>query len=131
MLVRDFRERGTAVKWTAGTLLQRIGSSVWSVKVQEQVWRRHTNQIKLRHWIDSTQPHAAHRNSDDETQLMAIPDNRSQTMSTSNDKTQTESKPDQPAQCTKHHPSKTPHPPPILRRSDRIRKPVRRLIEEI
>jgi hypothetical protein len=104
VLVRDFRGGGTdQVKWVSGTLLHRLGSCVWSVKVQDKVWRRHANQIQMRRWS----------NSDDF--LLLDPIN---------------------IQPKDDIPEKQDEPPviqdtQILRRSDRVRKPVRRLIQEI
>ena len=53
VLVRDFRRGSDKVKWTAGTLMQRVGRRVWSVQVNEKIWRRHENQLKKRFWEES------------------------------------------------------------------------------
>ncbi|CAF4389078.1 unnamed protein product, partial [Rotaria magnacalcarata] len=55
VVVRDFRHNPNKIEWTPGVLISRQGSRIWNVQVENNVWRRHENQIKIRHW-SSDQP---------------------------------------------------------------------------
>ncbi|CAF4137737.1 unnamed protein product [Rotaria sp. Silwood2] len=50
VLVRDLRVFQTGTKWTPGTLISKSRSRIWSVKIGNNIWRRHENQILNRHW---------------------------------------------------------------------------------
>ncbi|CAF4186494.1 unnamed protein product [Rotaria magnacalcarata] len=50
VIVRDFRHNPNKIEWTPGVLISRQGSRIWNVQVENNVWRRHENQIKIRHW---------------------------------------------------------------------------------
>jgi hypothetical protein len=50
VIVRDFRIDPNKIKWTPGIILNSQGSRIWTIKVDEQIWRRHENQIKHRQW---------------------------------------------------------------------------------
>jgi transposase InsO family protein len=103
VLVRDLRKSPNIVKWIAGTLIRRSGSCMWFVTVDNQVWRRHENQIKVRHWS----------NHED---FMIL----DQTSTKSDDETSSQNNNSSAGQDT-----------PVLRQSSRVKKPVQRLIEEI
>jgi len=105
VIVRDFRKAQDKIKWTPGTLISRIGNRMWNVQVEQQIWRRHENQIKSRSWSDNDDVIVCESESIDKSiseQPVVAPRQSSQT------------KQQQP-----------------LRRSSRIRKPVKRLITEI
>ncbi|CAF1110241.1 unnamed protein product [Adineta ricciae] len=111
VIVRDFRSSQNKIKWVPGILLSRIGNRNWKVQVQQQTWKRHENQIQSRQWstddddvitVDSDQPLASQTN-----------------------------QPQQGSVTRKDPPRQTPIQPQILRRSSRVRKPVKRLIQEI
>jgi hypothetical protein len=76
---------------------------MWFVTVDNQVWRRHENQIKVRHWS----------NHED---FMIL----DQTSTKSDDETSSQNNNSSAGQDT-----------PVLRQSSRVKKPVQRLIEEI
>ncbi|CAF1181326.1 unnamed protein product [Rotaria magnacalcarata] len=102
VLVRDFRKNPSKVEWTSGVLISRIGSRLWSIKVGEQIWRRHENQIRQRYWSTDDDLIVTHQTTesadcDDDSSSCSPPDQQSK----------------------------------VLRRSSRTRKPVHRLIEQI
>jgi hypothetical protein len=101
VIVRDFRNAQNNIKWTSGTLLSQIGTRNWKVQVQHQTWKRHENQIQLRQWTT------------DDDVISIDPDK----ISAPHSNLQQPPQPKQPQQQ--------------LRRSSRIRKPVKRLIQEI
>jgi hypothetical protein len=103
VVVRDLRKSPTTVKWIAGTLIRRAGSCMWFVQVDNMVWRRHENQIKIRHW----------ENDEDFVIL-------DQTTTKLDDKTSSQNNESSFVQDNQP-----------LRRSSRVKKPVKRLIEEI
>jgi len=101
------------VKWTPGVLIDRQGSRIWTVKVENHFLRRHENQILPRQW------------STDEDII-------------SNDSTSTAINTDRPTatttdrkNCSSTSTSSSDEASQVLRRSSRLRKPVRRLIEKI
>ncbi|CAF3793791.1 unnamed protein product [Rotaria sp. Silwood1] len=53
VLVRDFRKNPNKIRWIPSVLIDCVGSRMWTVKVEEQVQRRHENQIKHRQWSSS------------------------------------------------------------------------------
>jgi hypothetical protein len=113
VLVRDFRNGSNKVKWTPGVLIDPQGSRIWTIKVENHIWRRHENQILPRQW------------STDEDII-------------SNDSASTAINTDRPTATTTDHKScsltstsSSDEASQVLRRSPRLRKPVRRLIEEI
>ena len=116
VIVRDFRHDPKKVKWTAGVLIERFGSRLWSVQVDNQTWRRHENQMKHRKWTNSQElsPFQAtasvHTGADD----FARDDDQEEASSTT-----IVPEPEQDAE------------PELFRRSSRHRKPVHRLIEDI
>jgi hypothetical protein len=103
VLARDFRESHTKIQWAPGTLIQRFGTRIWTVQVNDQVWRRHENQLKQRQWLDSHDP--------DETHPIITDVDMNLSSKSTNLLPNTES--------------------PMRRRSSRLRKPVQRLIEQI
>ncbi|CAM4851535.1 unnamed protein product, partial [Rotaria magnacalcarata] len=102
VLVRGFRKNPGKVEWTSGVLISRIGSRLWSVKVGEQIWRRHENQIRQRYWSTDGDLIVTHQT----TESVDCDDGSSSC-----------SPPDQQSK--------------VLRRSARTRKPIHRLIEQI
>ena len=102
VLVRDFRQSQTKIQWTPGTLLQRFGTRIWTVQVNDQVWRRHENQLKQRQCLDPHDP--------DETHPIRTDVEMNVSSGFANLPSNTES--------------------PMPRRSSRLRKPVQRLIEQ-
>ncbi|CAF0711795.1 unnamed protein product [Adineta steineri] len=104
VIVRDFRNATTNVKWTPGILINPIGNRLWNVQVDQQQWKRHENQIQLRYW-----------NNNDDDVLIEID--------------QTPVSPD--SQPNQQPQQQHIHQQPQLRRSSRDRKPVKRLINEI
>jgi transposase InsO family protein len=102
VLVRDFRNSSNKIQWTPGVLINRQGARLWTVKVGNHIWRRHENQIKHREW------------STDEDVISMDP---TATTTDHNRCSSTSSSTDQGS--------------PILRRSGRVKKTVKRLIEEI
>jgi hypothetical protein len=104
VLVRDFPESPTKVKWTPVVLIRRSGSRLWTVQVGNRTCRRHENQILHRQWT----------NDDDNIIIDPI---------TTHFK-------DPNGSSTTNGPPSNPKQQP-LRCSSRERKPVHRLIEEI
>ncbi|CAF4638013.1 unnamed protein product, partial [Rotaria sp. Silwood2] len=104
VLVRDFRNNSNKIKWTPGVLIDRQGSRIWIVKVENYTWRRHENQIKHREW------------STDEDVITVDP---TITPTTDHNKSSSSSS------STSHNGLQ------VLRRSSRLKKPVKRLIQEI
>ncbi|CAF2039059.1 unnamed protein product [Rotaria magnacalcarata] len=100
VLVRDFRNNPTNIKWTPGILIDRQGSRIWTVKVGNDTWRRHENQMKHREWSTDEDIIVLDTKTTDPM--------KSSTTSISSDSSSTN-----------------------LRCSSRIKKPVKRLIEEI
>lgn len=107
VIVRDFRHAQDKIKWTPGTLISRKGNRLWNVQVKQQIWRRHENQIKSRSWSDN----------DDVTVC------ESELIDNSISK--------QPAVAPQQSSQTKQQQQQPLRRSSRIRKPVKRLITEI
>lgn len=60
MLVKDFRTNKKH-HWPAGRLLSAIGSKMWNVAVDGNVWRRHANQILNREWLTEKENFEARR----------------------------------------------------------------------
>ena len=50
IIVRDFRDSPTKIKWSAGVLICQSGSRVWTVQVEKLVWPPHENQILHCRW---------------------------------------------------------------------------------
>ena len=50
-LVRDLRNTTNNGKWKVEKLIGRERARVWSVQVDDQIWRRHENQSKHRQWV--------------------------------------------------------------------------------
>ncbi|CAF3524515.1 unnamed protein product [Rotaria socialis] len=90
------------VEWVSSILINRIGSRLWSVKVEEQIWRRHENQIRQRYWSTDDDLIVTHQSTES-----ADCDDDSSSFSPSDQQSK------------------------VLRRSSRSRKPVHCLIEQI
>jgi transposase InsO family protein len=106
VIVRDFRNATNNVKWTPGILINRVGNRLWNIQVEQQQWKRHENQIQLRHWENN--------DDDDLFEIDKIPVSADQ----------------QPNQQPQQQRIQQQHQPQQLRRSSRVRKPVKRLITE-
>jgi len=110
VLVRDFRNNPNQIKWTPGVLISPIGSRIWSVQIGDKIWRRHENQIKLRCYPT------------DDDIVICPTSSFSTTTSASNNSSSATAKP---------NPVKSVQGPVIPRRSSRVKKKIKRLIEEI
>lgn len=103
VFVRDFRDSPHKVAWTPGVLIAREGARLWLVRVNDITWRRHENQIR-------------HRACSDDNDLLTI-----------------DSAASDGSVFTKPVPLSRPNGPSISLRqpSNRIKRPVKRLITEI
>jgi hypothetical protein len=117
VLVRDFRNNPTQIKWTPGVLLHRIGSRIWTVQVGDRIWRRHEDQIHFRYY-----------STDDD--VIAAPTS-SFSNSTSSSSTTTTVKDNSSSTTCKPNPIQVTKDTVILRHSSRKVKKTKRLIEEI
>jgi len=120
VIVRDFRGDPNKIKWSPGVILHSQGSRIWLIQMEDQVWRRHANQIKHREWStdhDVLIPVDTTTTSTDQDILVPV----DITTTTTTDRESSSSTPTSPPVTTA----------PVLRRSSRQKKPVRRLIEEI
>ncbi|CAF1460993.1 unnamed protein product [Adineta ricciae] len=126
VLVRDFRASSTKTQWKPGSLIHRQGSRLWLVKVGDQTWRRHENQLQFRHWDDSEDnmddiipstgvSQAVTLDANEESNLVSVSSTPTTTTTAS----------------TSSSSSSSDQESPMLRRTTRIRKPPQRLIEEI
>lgn len=127
VVVRDFRNSWTKVQWKPGILIQRQGSVLWTVKVEDQIWRRHENQIKPRKWLSNGD--IVDDNAEDNADEVIILNTLSSMDTGGKDQdssisTSTSTSPSESSYSSSGVES------PILRRSARIRKPVCRYIEE-
>ncbi|CAF3308547.1 unnamed protein product [Rotaria socialis] len=98
--LETFEQTFNAARIFESVLIQ--GSRLWSVKVEEQIWRRHENQIRQRYWSTDDDLIVTHQSTES-----ADCDDDSSSFSPSDQQSK------------------------VLRRSSRSRKPVHCLIEQI